>query len=41
MGQRIEGPMVLRISETEIVDSQLSEDDLRALSDKGAIVPSR
>ncbi|UBU18224.1 hypothetical protein [Nonomuraea gerenzanensis] len=35
MGQHIKGPMVLRISEAEIVESQLSEDDLRALSDKG------
>ncbi|MFF4192712.1 hypothetical protein [Nonomuraea sp. NPDC001831] len=34
MGQSIKGPMVLRITEGEIVDSQLSEDDLRALSDK-------
>ncbi|MEU1726863.1 hypothetical protein ACNF49_25620 [Actinomadura sp. ATCC 39365] len=35
MGQSIKGPMVLRITEGEIVDSQLSEDDMRALSDKG------
>ncbi|RBQ16662.1 hypothetical protein DP939_28650 [Spongiactinospora rosea] len=35
MGQQIKGPMVLRITEAEIVESQLSEDDLRALSDKG------
>ncbi|PZG56064.1 hypothetical protein C1I98_01940 [Spongiactinospora gelatinilytica] len=34
MGQHIKGPMVLRITEAEIVESQLSEDDLRALCDK-------